>query len=74
MYGNGYIRIDKRLIGDCRSEVDTSFFSPDGASLKSQREPNIDISGSTGFGLSDATSHNFLKWSLSATQDLGNCD
>ena len=108
-----YIRIDKRLIGDCSYEVDTSFFSPDGACLKSQRDisayltgqlivedlshkapvsvnllpwkddlneinkqfvPNIDISGSTGFALSDATSHNFLKRSLSATQDLGICD
>jgi len=108
-----YIRIDKRLIGDCSYEVDTSFFSPDGACLKSQRDisayltgqlivedlshkapvsvnllpwkddlneinkqfvPNIDISGSTGFAPSDATSHNFLKRSLSATQDLGICD
>jgi len=105
-----YIRIDKRLIGDCSYEVDTSFFSPDGACLKSQKDisayltgqlvvedrshkapvsvnllpwkddlneinkqfvPNIDISGASGYALSDATSHNFLKRSLSATQDLG---
>jgi len=33
-----YIRIDKRLIADYSYEVDTSFFSPDGACLKSQAE------------------------------------
>jgi hypothetical protein len=40
-----YIRIDKRLIGDCSYEVDTSFFSPDGACLKSQTEISAYLTG-----------------------------
>jgi len=40
-----YIRIDKRLISDCSYEVDTSFFSPDGACLRSQPEISAYLTG-----------------------------
>jgi len=40
-----YVRIDKRLIADYSYEVDTSFFSPDGALLKSQAEISAYLTG-----------------------------
>jgi len=40
-----YIRIDKRLIADYSYEVDTSFFSPDGACLRSTAEVSAYLNG-----------------------------